>query len=61
MGKTYEKHMEERLGQLESSGLDNAVGMSKRGRVFGLGALHNKVLPACDVSCMHAKLLKKLK
>ena len=24
--------------------------MSKQGRVFGLGALHNKVLPACDVS-----------
>uniref|UniRef100_A0A0D3AAJ1 Uncharacterized protein n=2 Tax=Brassica oleracea var. oleracea TaxID=109376 RepID=A0A0D3AAJ1_BRAOL len=67
VAETYEKHVEERFGQLESSGLDNvtlenldqcerndiyvkAVGMSKQGRVFGLGALHNKVLPACDVS-----------
>ena len=24
--------------------------MSKLGRVFGLGALHSKILPACDVS-----------
>ncbi|WZZ34416.1 hypothetical protein YC2023_017817 [Brassica napus] len=27
-----------------------AAGMSKQGRVFGLGALHSKILPACDVS-----------
>ncbi|KAJ4889128.1 Uncharacterized protein Rs2_28876 [Raphanus sativus] len=67
VAETYEKHVEERLGQLESSGQDNvtlenldqsekneiyvkAAGMSKQGRVFGLGALHSKILPACDVS-----------
>ncbi|CAH8309275.1 unnamed protein product [Eruca vesicaria subsp. sativa] len=27
-----------------------AAGMSKQGRVFGLGALHSKILPACYVS-----------
>ncbi|XP_009102950.2 uncharacterized protein LOC103829045 [Brassica rapa] len=62
---TYEKHVQERLGQLESSGLQNVTpenldqcekneifikdaGTSKQGHVFGLGALHSKVLPSIE-------------
>ncbi|WZZ00469.1 hypothetical protein YC2023_072797 [Brassica napus] len=67
VAETYEKHVEERLGQLESSGIENvtlenldqcekneiyvkAAGMSKQGRVFGLGALHSKLVPSFDAS-----------
>ncbi|KAG2316324.1 hypothetical protein Bca52824_019446 [Brassica carinata] len=63
--ETYEKHVEECLGQIESSGLQNvtpenldqcekneifikAAGTSKQGQVFGLGALHSKVLPSIE-------------
>ncbi|KAG2252823.1 hypothetical protein Bca52824_082959 [Brassica carinata] len=63
VAETYEKHVEERLGQLESSGLQNVTpenqgekneifikdaGTSKQGHVFGLGALHSKVLPSIE-------------
>ncbi|WZZ65855.1 hypothetical protein YC2023_077225 [Brassica napus] len=65
VAETYGKHIEERLGQLESSGLQNVTpenldqceeneifikdaGTSKQGHVFGLGALHSKVLPSIE-------------